>query len=87
MTLPPAVAEKWDWQLRARCRSMPVAMFFPAHNASRYTKIITEQSAKAVCAQCPVRVACLDHAIEAREPYGVWGGLSAKERLTFTTTS
>ena len=65
MTLPPAIAEKWNWQLRARCRSMPVVMFFSADNASRYTKIITEQSAKAVCVQCPVQVECLDHASEA----------------------
>ena len=30
--------------------------------------------AKAVCAPCPLRVACLDAALERREPWGVWGG-------------
>ena len=30
--------------------------------------------AKAICAECPVRRACLDGALARREPYGVWGG-------------
>jgi WhiB family redox-sensing transcriptional regulator len=30
--------------------------------------------AKAICAECPVRRACLDAALARREPYGVWGG-------------
>jgi WhiB family transcriptional regulator, redox-sensing transcriptional regulator len=32
------------------------------------------ERAKALCAGCPVRQACLDGAIERREPAGVWGG-------------
>ncbi len=80
MRLPPPKSIHWEWQLQAQCRSMPVTLFFPAHGASRRTKIITERSAKAICEQCPVRVACLNHAIRVREPYGIWGGLSAVER-------
>ena len=30
--------------------------------------------AKALCGDCPVRVPCLDGALERREPWGVWGG-------------
>ena len=30
--------------------------------------------AKAICAECPVRRACLEGALARREPYGVWGG-------------
>ena len=30
--------------------------------------------AKALCATCPVRLACLSGALERREPWGVWGG-------------
>ena len=33
-----------------------------------------------VCASCSVRVECADYAIRAREPYGVWGGLTEEER-------
>lgn len=36
------------------------------------------RAAKAVCAQCPVRVRCLESALH--EKYGVWGGLTAEER-------
>ena len=32
------------------------------------------EQAKALCAQCPARLACLAGAIERREPWGVWGG-------------
>lgn len=30
--------------------------------------------AKALCAECPVRAACLSGALARREPWGVWGG-------------
>ena len=30
--------------------------------------------AKSLCGTCPIRAACLDEAIERREPWGVWGG-------------
>jgi hypothetical protein len=39
-----------------------------------------DRSAKAVCARCEVRVECADYALRAREPYGVWGGLTEEER-------
>jgi WhiB family redox-sensing transcriptional regulator len=38
--------------------------------------------AKAICARCPVTQSCLDYALEHDEPYGVWGGLTRRERLT-----
>jgi WhiB family redox-sensing transcriptional regulator len=41
--------------------------------------------AKAVCSNCPVIQSCLRWAIAAREPYGVWGGLSAEEREALLT--
>ena len=36
--------------------------------------------AKRICATCPVRQICLEHALETDEPWGVWGGLSVHER-------
>lgn len=32
------------------------------------------ETAKALCAPCPLRAACLSGALVRREPYGVWGG-------------
>lgn len=37
--------------------------------------------AKRVCASCPVRQVCLDYAMDEQIQFGVWGGVSAKERI------
>ena len=39
-----------------------------------------EAEAKAICARCPARDACLAYALDAGEAYGVWGGLTEDER-------
>ena len=36
--------------------------------------------ALAVCAACPVRAECLEYALDAREAYGIWGGMTELER-------
>ena len=36
--------------------------------------------AKAICSTCPVREACLEHALSAREREGIWGGATERER-------
>lgn len=38
---------------------------------------------KAVCAECPVQVTCLQDALDRREPWGVWGGLDPDERAEY----
>jgi WhiB family redox-sensing transcriptional regulator len=37
---------------------------------------------KAICGGCPVRQECLAYALDAGEPFGIWGGLTTDERLT-----
>jgi hypothetical protein len=37
--------------------------------------------ARQLCKTCPVRALCADYAIENREPHGLWGGLSPRERM------
>ena len=78
--LPGAFDHHWNWQLAASCRDADTSLFFhpfgergPAHDDR-------EAEAKRVCEGCPVRLQCLSHALEVREPYGVWGGLSETER-------
>lgn len=34
----------------------------------------------AICAACPVRLICLEYAMDHNEPFGIWGGLSRKQR-------
>ena len=50
------------------------------HDPESWFDTGSEYAAKAVCASCPVRAECLDYALHAGEPYGVWGGLTAVER-------
>jgi WhiB family redox-sensing transcriptional regulator len=64
----------WDetWGDRARCRSTnPDALF---------VRGAAQHEAKKVCHGCPVRTECLAEALEGRIEFGVWGGLTERER-------
>ncbi|MFH9352155.1 WhiB family transcriptional regulator [Kitasatospora sp. NPDC017646] len=78
--LPGAYDHYWDWQLEAACRRVENSLFFHPAGERGAAHKAREEAAKAVCAMCPVRVECRRHALETREPYGVWGGLSEEER-------
>ena len=60
------------WMHRAACAGKDPELFFPE-------KGISAQRAKAICDTCPVRVPCLQFAVE-NHVFGVWGGLSERER-------
>ena len=56
-------------------------MFYPPmRTEDRRTKRLRESRAKAVCSECPVRTECLEHALNSDERYGIWGGLTDRER-------
>lgn len=61
------------WAADAMCAQTDPDAFFPEKGG-------TTRSAKAVCRACPVRAECLNYAIEHQERYGIWGGLSERER-------
>ncbi|HEX9774315.1 MAG TPA: WhiB family transcriptional regulator [Actinomycetota bacterium] len=61
------------WQRRAACRGAPMEDFFPP----AYDDV---PPAKMYCVSCPVRIECLAYALAKREPFGIWGGLTPKER-------
>ena len=46
----------------------------------RSPKNAREAVAKALCVHCPVRVDCLEYALQSREGHGIWGGLNEMER-------
>ncbi len=79
--LPVPVAEVWDWQLRAACRNLESGLFFHPERERGPSRAQRESRAKAVCRTCPVLAQCRAHALAAREQFGVWGGLSAAERV------
>jgi WhiB family redox-sensing transcriptional regulator len=69
-----------DWQ-RAACRHAP-HLFFGADNESIRARCSRETSARAVCAGCPVREACLEFRLGFREQRdgAIFGGLDGDER-------
>ena len=61
------------WQERANCLGVDPDLFFPERGAST-------REAKAVCRGCEVRAECLEYALDHGEKFGIWGGLSERER-------
>ncbi|MFF3062816.1 WhiB family transcriptional regulator [Streptomyces sp. NPDC057909] len=62
-----------DWQQRAACIGADVELFFPTIRGQA-------ERAQAVCASCPVAESCRTHAETMPEPYGIWGGTTARDR-------
>ena len=67
-----------SWQHQAACRTEDPELFFPVGNAGPAK--LQVQKAKRICAQCPVREACLRYALDRNEGIGVWGGTDEDER-------
>lgn len=74
-----ALDHLWHWQLRAACRGRPELFFHPpGERDPQWTQ--REAAAKEVCAGCAVQNDCATFALTSEEPYGTWGGMTAKER-------
>ncbi len=70
----PAAADGDEtWRLDALCAETDPEAFFPEKGGST-------RDAKRVCTGCPVRAQCLEFALENDERFGIWGGLSERER-------
>jgi WhiB family redox-sensing transcriptional regulator len=67
------VETETSWQERALCAQTDPEAFFPEKGGST-------REAKKVCLACDVRVECLDYALAHDERFGIWGGLSERER-------
>lgn len=62
-----------SWMADAECRGADPELFFPTRGEDT-------RAAKAMCADCPVRVPCLEYALANHERFGIWGGKSERER-------
>jgi len=62
-----------SWKQFGGCKGVDADIFYPVTDEEA-------DAARAVCAECPVRETCLEHAITVREKHGVWGGLTERER-------
>ena len=61
------------WQTDALCAQTDPEAFFPEKGGST-------RDAKRICTSCDVRGECLDYALQNDERFGIWGGLSERER-------
>jgi WhiB family transcriptional regulator, redox-sensing transcriptional regulator len=62
-----------QWRSKAACQGLDPEIFYPLDDEDA-------EEAKVVCVSCPVREACLEHALGYREKEGVWGGATERER-------
>jgi WhiB family redox-sensing transcriptional regulator len=65
--------EDRSWQTQANCMGVDPDLFFPERGAST-------REAKEVCRGCVVREDCLEFALANGEKFGIWGGMSERER-------
>jgi WhiB family redox-sensing transcriptional regulator len=61
------------WQADSLCAQTDPEAFFPEKGGST-------REAKKICGACEVRTHCLDYALANDERFGIWGGLSERER-------
>jgi len=70
--------EDETWRQSAACRDFGSATFFPVGFTGAAIPQIAH--AKAICQDCPVRLACLQYSLVTNQEYGVWGGYDEEER-------
>ncbi len=61
------------WAAYASCRSADPDLFFPATDGD-------VREAMRICSGCPVQAECADWALEMQLGYGIWGGLTERDR-------
>ena len=65
--------EVLPWADQAACLVAEPDTFFPEKGGST-------REAKRICNDCPVKAECLEYALENDERFGIWGGMSERER-------
>ena len=67
------VPEEQSWHESALCAETDPEAFFPEKGGST-------REAKKICTGCEVKAECLEYALANDERFGIWGGLSERER-------
>jgi WhiB family transcriptional regulator, redox-sensing transcriptional regulator len=68
-----AETDAQSWQEQALCAETDPEAFFPEKGGST-------REAKKICTGCEVKAQCLEYALSNDERFGIWGGLSERER-------
>jgi WhiB family redox-sensing transcriptional regulator len=74
VTERPRVVGDPEWASRGACRDIDPEILFVVGAA--------QHKAKTICMGCPVRIDCLADALDSRTEFGVWGGMTERERRT-----
>jgi WhiB family transcriptional regulator, redox-sensing transcriptional regulator len=62
----------WNWRVAARCRT--------ENSEELFVTGASQREAREFCVVCPVRTECLAHALDQQIEFGVWGGMTERER-------
>jgi WhiB family redox-sensing transcriptional regulator len=84
--LPKVLQSEYEWQYQGACVGLESSRFFSPDAERGQARATREARAKSVCAGCPVIEQCRQHALKVQEPYGVWGGLSERDRAEILGT-
>lgn len=68
------------WEKDAACAQVDPELFFPEKS-----RAVTAKHAKEVCAACPVLEKCRERAMADVSLYGIWGGMTRKDRMVART--
>jgi len=75
------IHDDWEWQYKGACKDMDTEIFFLENGTRAEKKRKREAAALKICKSCPVINECREHALKTPEFYGVWGGMTADQRL------
>lgn len=75
LLLPGDLIVRPDWFDDAACRDTDPEVFFPTRG-----EMVDVAAAKAICRECRVRAQCLEMALVDNEKFGIWGGMSERQR-------
>lgn len=76
-----------NWRVLANCIGVDPAIFYGEDSDERADGVRVNPRpavAKDLCSRCDVTAECLEWALAHREPWGIWGGLTRKERASIT---
>ncbi|MEU6845467.1 WhiB family transcriptional regulator [Streptomyces sp. NPDC046716] len=71
----------WSWQERASCRGMNSAAFYSPPGERGRKRREREEAARSICRGCKVIEQCAAMALGCEDRFGVWGGMSPRERI------
>ncbi|WP_431195959.1 WhiB family transcriptional regulator [Mycobacterium camsae] len=69
-----ALVAQFDWHSRALCRSADAELLFASGAQQR--------QATSICRNCPVKRECAADALDNKVEFGIWGGLTERQRRT-----